>query len=65
MTSEQGNDEKIRLLTGPSLVLWELLIRTLRNPEARKEVSPGNYEIVFQVDEADDFGTLIWPSSAV
>lgn len=34
-------------------MLWELLIRTLRNPEARKEVSPGNYEIVFRVDEAE------------
>jgi hypothetical protein len=53
MTSELGNDEKIRLHTGPSLVLWELLIRTLRNPEARKEISPGNYEIVFRVDEAE------------
>lgn len=53
MTSEPGSDEKIRLHTGPSLVLWELLIRTLRNPETRKEVSPGNYEIVFRVDEAE------------
>ena len=53
MVSEPKNDEKIRLRTGPSLVLWELLIRTLRNPEARKEVSPGNYEIVFRVDEAE------------
>jgi hypothetical protein len=49
MTSEPANEEKIRLRTGPSLVLWELLIRTLRNPEARKEVSPGTYEIVFRV----------------
>jgi hypothetical protein len=53
MTSEPANEEKIRLRTGPSLVLWELLIRTLRNPEARKEVSPGTYEIVFRVDEAE------------
>ena len=53
MTSKPRNEEKIRLRTGPSLVLWELLIRTLRNPEARKEVSPGNYEIVFRVDEAE------------
>ena len=51
MTSEP--EEKIRLRTGPSLVLWELLIRTLRNPDARKEVGPGNYEIVFRVDEAE------------
>jgi len=53
MTSEPTDEEKIRLRTGPSLVLWELLIRTLRNPDARKEVSPGNYEIVFRVDEAE------------
>lgn len=48
-----GDEEKIRLRTGPSLVIWELLIRILRNPELRKEVSPGNYELVFQVDEAE------------
>ncbi len=53
MTSEPGNDEKIRLGRGPSPVLWELLIRTLWSPEARKEVSPGKYEIVFRVDEAE------------
>lgn len=53
VTSEPANEEKIRLRTGPSLVLWELLIRTLRNPDARKEVSAGNYEIVFRVDEAE------------
>ena len=53
MTGEPENEEKIRLRTGPSLVLWELLIRTVRNPEVRKEVSPGNYEIVFRVDEAE------------
>jgi len=53
MTSEPWNEEKIRLRRGPSLVLWELLIRTPRNPEARKEVSPGNYEIVFGADEAE------------
>ena len=53
MTSEPGNEEKIRLRTGPSLVLWELLIRTMRNPELWNEVTPGNYEIVFRVDEAE------------
>ena len=53
MTNEPGNEEKIRLRTGPSLVIWELLIRTIRNPSLRKEVSPGNYEIVFRVDEAE------------
>jgi hypothetical protein len=34
-------------------VIWELLIRTLRNPEVRKEVSPGNYELLFRLDEAE------------
>ena len=53
MTTLRGNEEKIRLRTGPSLVIWELLIRTLRNPEARKEVSPGNYELLFRLDEAE------------
>ena len=53
MTSEPGDEEKIRLRTGPSLVLWELLIRTIRNPEAWKEVRPGNYEILFRLDEAE------------
>jgi len=43
MTSKPENEEKIRLRTGPSLVLWELLIRTVRNLDARKEVSAGNY----------------------
>ena len=53
MTTAQGNEEKIHLRTGPSLVIWELLIRTLRNPEARKEVSPGKYEFLFRLDEAE------------
>jgi len=53
MTTEPANEEKIRLRTGPSLVIWELLIRTLWNPEARKEVSPGNYELLFRLDEAE------------
>jgi hypothetical protein len=53
MTTARENEEKIRLRTGPSLVIWELLIRTLRNPEARKEVSPGNYELLFRLDEAE------------
>ena len=53
MTTAQGNEEKIHLRTGPSLVIWELLIRTLRNPEARKEVSPAKYEFLFRLDEAE------------
>jgi len=53
MTTAPENEEKILLRTGTSLVIWELLIRTIRNPELRKEVSPGNYEILFQLDEAE------------
>ena len=53
MTAARRNEEKIPLRTGPSLVIWELLIRTLRNPEARKEVSPSNYEVLFRLDEAE------------
>jgi len=53
MTTAAENEEKIRLRKGPSLVVWELLTRTLRNPEARKEVSPGNYELLFRLDEAE------------
>jgi hypothetical protein len=47
------SEERIHLRTGPSLVIWELLIRTLRNPEVRKEVSPGNCELLFRLDEAE------------
>ena len=53
MTTAPEKEERIRLRTGPSLVIWELLIRTLRNPDARKEVSPGNYELLFRLDEAE------------
>lgn len=34
-------------------MIWELLIRTLRNPDVRKEVSPGNYELLFRLNEAE------------
>ena len=53
MTTTPGDEEKIRLRTGPSLVIWELLIRTLRNAQAWKEVSPGNYELLFRLDDAE------------
>lgn len=53
MTTPPGNEERIRLRKGPSLVIWELLTRTLRNPEARNEVSPGNYEFLFRLDEGE------------
>lgn len=38
---------------GTFLVLYDVLARTLRNPDARKETSPGKFEIVFLVDEAE------------
>jgi hypothetical protein len=53
ITSVPRDEENVRLRKGPSLVIWELLIRTLRNPEVRKEVSPGNYELLFRLDEAE------------
>jgi len=45
--------EDIRVRRDTSLVIWELLTRTLRNPDLRKEISPGNYELLFRVDEAE------------
>jgi hypothetical protein len=53
MRTEPGTEEKIRLRKEPSLVIWELLTRTLRNQEARKGVSPGSYELLFRLDEAE------------
>ena len=53
MRTEPVIEERIRLRKEPSLVIWELLTRTLRNQEARKEVSPGNYEFLFRLDEAE------------
>ena len=47
------DEEKIRMRRGTFLVLYDVLARTLRNPEARKEKIPGQYEILFRVDEAE------------
>jgi len=47
------DEEKICLRRGTFLVLYDVLQRTLRNPEARKETTHGNFEILFQVDEAE------------
>jgi hypothetical protein len=38
---------------GTFLVLYDVLARTLRNPGAHKETTPGNFQILFQVDEAE------------
>ena len=53
MRTEPGIEEKIRLRKEPSLVIWEILMRTLWNQDARKEMSPGNYEFLFRLDEAE------------
>jgi hypothetical protein len=53
MRTEPGIEETIRLRKEPSLVVWELLMRTLWNQDAIKEVSPGNYELLFRLDEAE------------
>jgi hypothetical protein len=45
-------------------VLWELLSRTLHNPDACKEVTPGNYEILFRVDESEQ-RALHWLAGAI
>jgi hypothetical protein len=47
------DEERIRLRRGTFLVLYDVLARTLRNPDAHKEITPGNFEILFQVDEAE------------
>ena len=47
------DEEKICLRRGTFLVLYDVLQRTLRSPEARKETTPGNFDILFQVDEAE------------
>jgi hypothetical protein len=44
--------------------LWELLTRTLRNPDSCKEASPGNFEILFRVDEAEK-RALHWLAGAI
>ena len=59
-----GDEEKISMRRGTFLVLWELLTRTLRNPDLCKEVTPGNYEILFQVDEAEK-RALHWLAGAI
>ena len=64
MTTTVGNEEKIHLRQGTFLVIWELLTRTMRNPDVRKEVSPGSYEILFQLDEAER-RALIWLAGAI
>lgn len=64
MRPTHGDEENICMRRGTFLVLWELLTRTLRNPDLAKEVTPGNYEIVFRVDEAER-RALHWLAGAI
>jgi len=64
MTKTHDNEEKIYLRQGTFLVLWELLNRNLGNPERRKEISPGSFEIVFHIDEAER-RALNWLAGAI
>jgi hypothetical protein len=59
-----GDEEKISMRRGTFLVLWELLTRTLRNPDSCKEVTPGNYEILFHADDAEQ-RALHWLAGAI
>ena len=59
-----GDEEKICMRRGTFLVLWELLCRSLDNPDLCKEVTPGNYEILFRVDEAEK-RALHWLTGAI
>jgi len=59
-----GDEEKICMRRGTFLVLWELLVRTLRNPDLCREAGPGNYEILFRVDEAEK-RALHWLAGAI
>jgi hypothetical protein len=59
-----GDEEKICMRRGTFLLLWELLTRTLRNPDLCKEVTPGNYEILFCADEAEQ-RALHWLAGAI
>ena len=47
------DEQNIRMRRGAFLVLYDVLERTLRNPGVRNETTPGNFEIRFQVDEAE------------
>lgn len=49
---------------GTFLVLWDVLERTLTNPEARKEAATERYEILFKVDEAER-RALHWLAGAI
>jgi hypothetical protein len=59
-----GDEEKICMRRGTFLVLYDALERTLHSPEARREVTPGNFEIVFRVDEAER-RALNWLAGAI
>jgi hypothetical protein len=57
------NEEKIHLRQGTFLVIWDLLTRTLRSSGVQ-EVSPGSYEVLFKLDEAER-RALNWLAGAI
>jgi hypothetical protein len=59
-----GDEENICMRRGTFLVLWDLLTRTLHDSGPPKEVTPGNYEIIFRVDEAER-RALHWLAGAI
>ncbi len=60
----RGQEEMIRMRHGTFLVLWDVLTRTLRNPDLCKELTSGSYEITFRVDEAEN-RALHWLAGAI
>jgi hypothetical protein len=64
MRAIHGDEEQICMRRGTFLVLWELLTRTLRDPDSFKEVTPGNYDILFHADEAEQ-RALHWLAGAI
>ena len=59
-----GDETTIRMRRGTFLVLYDALERTLHTPDARREVTPGNFEIVFHIDEAER-RALNWLAGAI
>jgi hypothetical protein len=59
-----GDETTIRMRRGTFLVLYDVLERTLHNPDARREVTSGSFEIVFRVDEAER-RALNWLTGAI
>jgi len=48
-----ADEEKVSMRQGTFLVLWDVLTRTLDDPQACKEITPGNYELLFRIDDTE------------